>query len=147
MCCNVFTTKINLFWYKRFKDGRCTYKNTGSSHLKSWRLTRFDKLNRITINKQKVRLRPTEIRRPTFYHSSTFSYQRQEFFAINETSNTELTNARLHRHLTRPCPPTRKENMHRPNGTKTTKASVKGLNVFLCPALVTWRLWHLRPLC
>ena len=29
----VFTIKINLF-YKRFKDGRCTYKNTGSSHLK-----------------------------------------------------------------------------------------------------------------
>ena len=29
----VFTIKINLF-YKRFKDGRCTYINTGSSHLK-----------------------------------------------------------------------------------------------------------------
>ena len=27
---NGFITKIN----KRFKDGRCTYKNTGSSHLK-----------------------------------------------------------------------------------------------------------------
>ena len=29
----VFTIKISLF-YKRLKDGRCTYKNTGSSHLK-----------------------------------------------------------------------------------------------------------------
>ena len=27
------TVKINLFKYKRFKDGRCRYKNTGSSHL------------------------------------------------------------------------------------------------------------------
>ena len=33
MCYNVFTIKINLFEYKRFKHGRCTYKNTGSSHL------------------------------------------------------------------------------------------------------------------
>ena len=29
----VFTIKISLF-HKRFKDGRCSYKNTGSSHLK-----------------------------------------------------------------------------------------------------------------
>ena len=28
-----FTVKINLFKQKRFKDGRCRYKNTGSSHL------------------------------------------------------------------------------------------------------------------
>ena len=34
MCYNVFTIKIILFKYKRLKDGRCTYKNTGSSHLK-----------------------------------------------------------------------------------------------------------------
>ena len=32
-CYNVRTVKINLFKSKRFKDGRCTYKNTGSSHL------------------------------------------------------------------------------------------------------------------
>ena len=31
---NVFTIKINLLKYKRFKSGRCTYKNTGSSTLK-----------------------------------------------------------------------------------------------------------------
>ena len=33
---NVFTIKmlINLFKHKRLKDGRCTYKNTGASHLK-----------------------------------------------------------------------------------------------------------------
>ena len=31
--------KINLFKCKRFKDGRCTYKNTGSSHLKSYIIT------------------------------------------------------------------------------------------------------------
>ena len=29
-----FTIAINLFKYKKFKDGRCTYKNTRSSHLK-----------------------------------------------------------------------------------------------------------------
>ena len=29
-----FTVNINLFEYKRFKDERCRYKNTGSSHLK-----------------------------------------------------------------------------------------------------------------
>ena len=29
MCYNVFIIKINLFWYKRFKDGRYTV----SSHL------------------------------------------------------------------------------------------------------------------
>ena len=34
MCNNGLTIKINLFWSKRFEDGRCTYKNTGSSHLK-----------------------------------------------------------------------------------------------------------------
>ena len=28
-----FTVKINLFKYKRFKDGRCRYNNTGSRHL------------------------------------------------------------------------------------------------------------------
>ena len=33
MCYNAFTIKINFFKYKRFKDGRCTYKTTGSSHL------------------------------------------------------------------------------------------------------------------
>ena len=30
-----FTIKINLFKSKRFKDGRYTYKNTGSSNLNS----------------------------------------------------------------------------------------------------------------
>ena len=30
-----FSKKINLFKYKKFKDGRCRYKNTGSSHLTS----------------------------------------------------------------------------------------------------------------
>ena len=35
MCYNGFTIKINLFKSKRFEDGRCTYKNTGSSHLNS----------------------------------------------------------------------------------------------------------------
>ena len=34
MCCNGFTLKISLVKSKRFEDGRCTYKNTGSSHLK-----------------------------------------------------------------------------------------------------------------
>lgn len=29
------TIKINLFKSRRFKDGRYTYKNTGSSHLNS----------------------------------------------------------------------------------------------------------------
>ena len=33
MCYNDFTIKIYLFKSKRFNDGRCTYKNTGSSHL------------------------------------------------------------------------------------------------------------------
>ena len=33
MCYNGFTIKINLFKSKKFEDGRCTYKNTGSSHL------------------------------------------------------------------------------------------------------------------
>ena len=33
MCYNDFIIKINLFEDKRFKDGSCTYKNTGSSHL------------------------------------------------------------------------------------------------------------------
>ena len=28
-----FTVKINLFKYKKFKDGRCRYNNTGSRHL------------------------------------------------------------------------------------------------------------------
>lgn len=32
MCYNGFTINVNLS--KRFKDGRGTYKNTGSSHLK-----------------------------------------------------------------------------------------------------------------
>ena len=32
MCYNVFTKKINLFKCGGFKDGRYTYKNTGSSH-------------------------------------------------------------------------------------------------------------------
>ena len=31
MCYNGFTIKIDLFKSKRFKDGRCTYKNAGSS--------------------------------------------------------------------------------------------------------------------
>ena len=31
MCSNGFTINVNLS--KRFKDGRGTYKNTGSSHL------------------------------------------------------------------------------------------------------------------
>ena len=35
MCYNGFTTKINLFKYKRFKDGKCRYKSIVSSHLKS----------------------------------------------------------------------------------------------------------------
>ena len=34
MCHNRFTIHIDLFKYKRFKDGGCPYKNTGSSHLK-----------------------------------------------------------------------------------------------------------------
>ena len=34
MCHNRFTVQIDLFKYKRFKDGGCAYKNTGSSHLK-----------------------------------------------------------------------------------------------------------------
>ena len=31
----VFTIKINLFKYKRFKDGRCRYKIIVSNHLKA----------------------------------------------------------------------------------------------------------------
>ena len=34
MCYNGFTIKIDLFKYKRFKDGGCAYENTGSSHFK-----------------------------------------------------------------------------------------------------------------
>ena len=34
ICYNVFTIKITLVKYKRFKDGRCTSKNIGSSYLK-----------------------------------------------------------------------------------------------------------------
>ena len=34
VCYNGFTIKIDLFKSKRFKDGRCTYKNTGSSQHK-----------------------------------------------------------------------------------------------------------------
>ena len=33
MCYNDFKIKIKLFKYKRFKDGRCIYKNTEFSHL------------------------------------------------------------------------------------------------------------------
>ena len=29
-----FTVQIDLFKYKRFKDGGCAYKNTESRHLK-----------------------------------------------------------------------------------------------------------------
>ena len=36
MCYNGFTIVINLFKSKRFEDGRCTYKNTGSSYLKEY---------------------------------------------------------------------------------------------------------------
>ena len=32
-CVMNFTVEIILFKYKRFKDGRFRYKNTGSSHL------------------------------------------------------------------------------------------------------------------
>ena len=39
ICYDDFTIKTNLFKCKRFKDGRCTYKNTGSSHLKSYIIT------------------------------------------------------------------------------------------------------------
>ena len=35
MCYNGFTTKINLFKYKRFEGGKCRYKSIVSSHLKS----------------------------------------------------------------------------------------------------------------
>ena len=31
---NRFTIQIDLCKYKRFKDGGCAHKNTGSSHLK-----------------------------------------------------------------------------------------------------------------
>ena len=30
--------KVNLVKYKRFKDGKCTYKNTSSSHLNKFSL-------------------------------------------------------------------------------------------------------------
>ena len=33
MCYDGFTLKMYLFKSKRFEDGRCTYKNTESSHL------------------------------------------------------------------------------------------------------------------
>ena len=33
MCHNRFTIQIDLLKYKRFKDGGCAYKNTGSSLL------------------------------------------------------------------------------------------------------------------
>ena len=32
-----FTVKINLFKKKTFKDGRCPYENTGSSHPNSFK--------------------------------------------------------------------------------------------------------------
>ena len=34
MCHNRITVQIDLCKYKRFKDGGCAYKNTGSNHLK-----------------------------------------------------------------------------------------------------------------
>ena len=34
MCYNGFYSKDQFYKYKRFKDGRCTHKNTGSLHLK-----------------------------------------------------------------------------------------------------------------
>ena len=34
MCYNGFYSKDQFYKYERFKDGRSTYKNTGSSHLK-----------------------------------------------------------------------------------------------------------------
>ena len=37
MCHNRFTIQIDLFKYKRFKDGGCAYKNTGSSHRNAFR--------------------------------------------------------------------------------------------------------------
>ena len=33
---NRFTIQIDLLKYKRFKDGGCAYKNTGSSHLNKY---------------------------------------------------------------------------------------------------------------
>ena len=45
MCHNRFTIQIDLFKYKRFKDGGCAYKNTGSSHLKLTVSTRSSKLD------------------------------------------------------------------------------------------------------
>ena len=33
MCHDRFTIQINLFKYKRYKDGGCAYKNPGLSHL------------------------------------------------------------------------------------------------------------------
>ena len=37
MCTESFCyAKINLFKYKRFKDGRCCYKIIVPSHLKQW---------------------------------------------------------------------------------------------------------------
>ena len=45
MCHNRFTIQIDFFKYKRFKDGGCAYKNTGSSHLKLTVATRSSKLD------------------------------------------------------------------------------------------------------
>ena len=45
-----FTIKIDLFKYKRFKDGGCAYKNTGSSHLnKGPRSAKLEQLRKKVI--------------------------------------------------------------------------------------------------
>ena len=40
----------------------------------------FEEINRISIDKQKVRLRPTKIRRLTFYHIQLFICRREGLF-------------------------------------------------------------------
>ena len=49
MCYNVF--KINLFKYRRFKDGKCTNKNTGSSPENLARKFRQHLTNSMKLNK------------------------------------------------------------------------------------------------
>ena len=40
MCHDRFIIRINLFSYKRFEDGGCAYKNTGSSYV-NFRMSRI----------------------------------------------------------------------------------------------------------
>ena len=57
MCYNGFAIKINYFKSKRLKDGRCTYKNPGSSNLICLFRKIFSHFNLIYEKLQKICVR------------------------------------------------------------------------------------------